>query len=266
MRSERRIHRAIRLGQALGAVNHQPWHDVELGPFTRAHVPMYLHPALHACMRLRAGHLLPTVLFLLRPTTPAVPRVGGSSGSAAASSSTQARGAAPAGMPGPRQAASSAGAPALVLPASGPLPGLIRAALALLIRSCSAPDPQHNYLALSRPLPLPAAALPVPGAGISSAPEVSSRAWQRQAWQVLQLCCRLVAAPRVAPAQPHGAQAPPASSHAPPDPVISAAALRLAVLLTDCSAWKFLPPGAASAAGGHARPSGSGIGTNAGHQ
>ncbi|KAG2483869.1 hypothetical protein HYH03_017266 [Edaphochlamys debaryana] len=176
-----------------------------------------------------AGKLLPPFLFLLKP--PSAPTT------APASAST------PASTP-----ASTSGPPPLLLPPAGsPLSQLVRGGLALLLRSCAAPAPPDCYLALA-----------------TEGDRGKQEAWRQQAWRLLLTCCRLVAAPRAAAsatatAAGSGSGSAAGGGAAGGDAVVDAAALRVAALLTDAGAWKWLPAGpspqrsAAEAAAAHLR-------------
>ncbi|GFR45588.1 hypothetical protein Agub_g6983 [Astrephomene gubernaculifera] len=109
---------------------------------------------------------------------------------------------------------------------------MVRGSLALLLRSCAASDPRDSYLALA------------------TCGDARQRAsWQEQSWRLLLACCRLVAAPAAGGGRPGstssgaGGGGVSSGSGCMSDPVVDAAALRLAVLLTDASGWKCLTPG-----------------------
>ncbi|GIL94061.1 hypothetical protein Vretimale_394 [Volvox reticuliferus] len=204
--------------------------------------------------------LLPPLLFLLKPTVsaaagaahllPAVQQFPTAPGRAAAGSSpgTVAR---EGFAVSSATATATAGEAVLLPPLGSPLSNMIRGSLALLLRTCSATDPRDSYLALAL-----------------LGDEPRRAAWRDQACRLLCTCCRLVGAPRLpdksptsTPTPTHqqqqqgqsrtGAAATTATAAVAMggggDPVIDAAAIRLAALLTDASGWKCLPaPGSSS--------------------
>eukprot|EP00198_Chlamydomonas_reinhardtii_P008168 XP_001697505.1 ubiquitin-protein ligase [Chlamydomonas reinhardtii] len=184
-----------------------------------------------------AGKLLPPFLFLLKPPpTPAA-------GSSAVGGPGKNAGSRVAGGAAAAAAAAAARDVVLLPPAGSSLSNMIRGTLALLLRTCSAANPQDNYLALAVAAGAPGG---TPGGAAVAAVAGAKAAWTDQAWRLLVTCCRLVCAPR----QPVGGSsssstggAAPAAATAGGDPVVDAAALRLAALLTDAAQWKILAAG-----------------------
>ncbi|GIL45377.1 hypothetical protein Vafri_2627 [Volvox africanus] len=192
--------------------------------------------------------LLPPLLFLLKPTVAAAAAAVAAHSLPAVQQSPTTPGRAATGLsPGmPARegfavSSSTAGMAVLLPPLGSPLSNMIRGSLALLLRTCSATDPQDSYLAL----------------GLTGE-EPRRAAWRDQACRLLSTCCRLVGAPRMRDATPthhHQQQQQGQQSRSVAaatamtaavaavggDPVIDAAAIRVAALLTDAASWKCLP-------------------------
>ncbi|KAG2440299.1 hypothetical protein HXX76_004410 [Chlamydomonas incerta] len=182
-----------------------------------------------------AGKLLPPFLFLLKPPPAAGGGGGAGTGKGLAPSAGVSSGAATATAAAVRDAV-------LLPPAGSPLSNMIRGTLALLLRTCSAAEPQYSYLALSVSAAVPS------GTQAGAAGAGAQVPWLDQAWRLLATCCRLVCAPRQlagggSSSNSSTGGAPPAAATAGGDPVVDAAALRLAALLTDAAQWRALAPG-----------------------